>query len=42
MKQNKSEFFNNNTNYNNLNSNEITYLTPLDISTIDLINRQQQ
>ena len=42
MKQNKSEFFNNNTNYNNLNSNEITHLTPLDISTIDLINRQQQ
>ena len=37
MKQNKSELFNN---YNY--SNEITHLTPLDISTIDLINRQQQ
>ena len=37
MKQNKSELFNNYT-----YSNEITHLTPLDISTIDLINRQQQ
>ncbi len=42
MKQNKSGFFNNYTYYNYNNSNEITHFTPLDKSTIDIINRQQQ